>query len=75
MLEISDQRYGKFKCGIWRFYAGWEEDEMAEKEFDEKYPDFAGPIEYKDAPVHFTFVLKDQPRYNNTVNPEQPTCP
>jgi hypothetical protein len=43
---------------------------MAESEFDEKYPDFSGPIEYKDAPVHFTFVLNGREEPVKIVEPK-----
>jgi hypothetical protein len=52
------------------YCGGLKEDEMVKSEFDEKYPHLAGPIEYKDAPIHFTFVLDGREEPVKIVEPK-----
>jgi hypothetical protein len=45
------------------------EDEMAAGKLGDKIPDLAGPIEFKDAPVRFTFVLDRRKELVKIVEP------
>ena len=42
---------------------------MAGNESNEKYPDLAGPIEHKDTPIHFTFILDGREEPVKIVEP------
>ena len=43
---------------------------MEENASDGKFPDLSGPIEYKDAPIRFTFVLDGRQEPVKIVEPE-----